>query len=558
MPDGQMRQPGGPTAHVDTFARDNLPPRALWPDMDYGALPELAAYPDRMNAAVTLVDDRVAAGDGDRRSVLFGDLVWSYVDLKDKSDGIAAVLVEELGLVPGNRVLLRGFNNPMMAAAWLGIVKAGGVCVATMPMLRARELAFIIDKAQIALALCDHRLREELVQARTRTPLLGSILTFSTDGDGDADIDQAMAGKPAGFSAIDTAADDVALIAFTSGTTGTPKGTCHFHRDILAMCDTFSRHTVEQAPTDINTGSPPLAFTFGLGANLCFPLHAGGATALVEKPTPTALLETIQRHRCTTLYTAPTMYRAMLDQVGGYDIASLTKCVSAGEHLPRSTWEAWQAATGIPIIDGIGSTEMIHCFIASAGAAIRPGSTGRVVPGYQARIEDDDGNVLAPGEIGNLAVKGPTGCRYLADPERQAKYARDGWNLPGDVYTMDTDGYFWYQARADDMIISSGYNISGPEVENALLDHHKVGECAVVAAPDAQRGTIVKAFVVLRDRADAGPETVKELQDFVKGEIAPYKYPRAVEFIDALPRTGTGKVQRFQLRQREQEGARDG
>ena len=560
MPDGQRRLPGGPTAHVDTFARDNLPPRELWPDMDYGVLPELAAYPDRMNVAVTLVDDHVAAGHGGDRAVLFGDVIWSYADLKDKSDRVARVLAEDFGVVPGNRVLMRGFNSPMMAAAWLGIVKAGAVCVATMPLLRGREIAFMADKAQIDLALTDTRLAADVEQAQTRTALLRTVATFSGDGtgdtgNGDADIDRAMAAKPAGFDAVDTAADDVALIAFTSGTTGTPKGTCHCHRDILAQCDTFSRYTFEHGPDDINTGSPPLAFTFGLGANLCFPLRAGGATAFVEKPSPTALLETIQRHRCTALYTAPTMYRAMLDLVGDYDITSLAKCVSAGEHLPRATWEAWRDTTGIAIIDGIGSTEMTHIFVSSSGAAIRPGATGRVVQGYQARVQDDAGNVVPPGEIGNLAIKGPTGCRYLADPERQATYVRDGWNLPGDVYKMDTDGYFWYQARADDMIISSGYNISGPEVENALLEHEKVGECAVVAAPDAQRGTIVKAFVVLRDPADAGPETVKALQDFVKREIAPYKYPRAIEFIDALPRTGTGKVQRFALREREREKA---
>ena len=547
--------PGGDSAHVDSFTRDNLPPPEQWAEMDYTVLPELAAYGDRMNAAVDLLDRHVAAGRGERTAILFGDLHWSYGELKDRADRVARVLVEDMGLVPGNRVLLRGPNNPMMAAAWLGIVKAGGVCVATMPLLRARELAFIIDKAEIRHALCDSALTEELDGAQAMSGRLDAVGSFTATGDGASDVDRLMASKPAGFDNCDTAADDVALIAFTSGTTGQPKGTMHFHRDVLAMCDCFPRYVFGAEADDVYTGSPPLAFTFGLGANLCFPLRFGAAVALVDRPTPEALLTTIARHKCTALYTAPTMFRAMLDRLGDYDLSSLVKCVSAGEHLPRPTFEAWRAATGIAIIDGLGSTEMIHIFVSAAGDDIRPGATGKAIPGYRACIMDDDGAILAPGEIGNLAVRGPTGCRYLDDPERQRAYVKKGWNLPGDVYRMDEDGYFWYQARADDMIISAGYNISGPEVESILLEHDAVADCAVVAAPDPQRGHIVKAFVVLRDPAQAGPALVKTLQDFVKAEIAPYKYPRAVAFVNALPRTGTGKVQRFRLRQQEEEKA---
>jgi len=547
--------PGGPTAHVDTFARDNLPPPEAWPEMDYSSLPELAAYPDRMNAAVELLDSHVSAGRGERAAILYGDLRWSYADLKDRADRVARVLAEDMGLAPGNRLLLRGPNNPMMAAAWLGAVKAGAVVVATMPLLRGRELAFMVDKAEIRHALCDAALGDELRACQTRAPRLETVAYFSATGAGDdpaADLDARMAQKSAGFEAVDTAADDVALIAFTSGTTGQPKGTMHFHRDVLAMSDCFPKYIFGAEADDICTGSPPLAFTFGLGALLTFPMRAGSAMAYYEGPPgPDKLAETIARHRATALYTAPTMFRAMLEVIDRHDIASLRKCVSAGEHLPKPTWEAWHEKTGIEIIDGLGSTEMIHIFVSASGDDIRPGATGRAIPGYEARVVDGKGKPLPPGESGHLAVRGPTGCRYLDNPERQAAYVQGGWNLPGDVYRMDEEGYFWYQARADDMIISSGYNISGPEVESVLLDHEMVKECACVAAPDPERGHIVKAFVVLRDKADANQATVKALQDFVKAEIAPYKYPRAIQFIDDLPRTETGKVQRFKLRQAE-------
>ncbi len=550
---------GSPSAHGDGFARDNLPAKAAWPRMDFSALPALAAYPSRINAARDLLDRHVAEGRGKRIAIYFEDLRWSYAELKDKADRIARVLTDELGLVPGNRVLLRGPNNPMMAASWFGVLKAGGICVATMPLLRARELAYIIDKAQIRLALCDAALGEEMEAAKSRAPILERIAYFTNRGDGrrsEADLDRRIARARPGFATLDTAADDMAIIAFTSGTTGQPKGTMHFHRDVMAMCDCFPPHVFKGAADDVYTGSPPLAFTFGLGAMLCFPLYFGAATVLLDKFTPETILETIQRYRCTALYTAPTGYRAMTELAPRFDLGTLKKCVSAGETLPLPTFEGWRAATGLKIIDGIGSTEMLHIFVSASGDAIRPGATGKAIPGYEACILDDEGNKLPPGKLGNLAVRGPTGCRYLANPERQAAYVRNGWNLPGDVYVEDEDGYFHYQARADDMIISAGYNISGPEVEAVLLDHREVRECAVVASPDEQRGFVVKAFVVLRDPARAHPGTAKELQDFVKAEIAPYKYPRRIEFVDNLPRTETGKLQRFKLRQQELEPRR--
>jgi 2-aminobenzoate-CoA ligase len=559
MADTPFAPGDGRSAHLDSFARDNLPPPELVAEVDFSTVPELAAYPDRMNAAVELLDSHVTAGRGDRRLFHFEGADWSYSDLKDRSERIARVLVDKLGLVPGNRVLLRGPNNPMLAACWFAVLKAGGICVATMPLLRGRELAYIAERAQIKHALCDIRFRDEMENARERASVLEHLSYFTATGgaaDSDADLDRAMDSAEGGFETVDTAADDVALIAFTSGTTGSPKGAIHFHRDVLAMCDTFARHVFKGQPDEIYTGSPPLAFTFGLGALLCFPMRFGSSIAFVERPSPDVLLKTIASQRCTALYTAPTMYRALLERISEFDVSSLTKCVSAGETLPLPTFEAWRKATGLRIIDGLGSTEMIHIFVSAAGDDIRPGATGKAIPGYQARVVDEAGNPVQSGEIGNLAVRGPTACKYLDNVERQKAYVKNGWNLPGDIYRMDEDGYLWYQARADDMIISAGYNISGPEVEDVLLDHPKVRECAVVAAPDPERGHVVKAFVVLRESGQAGPETAKELQDYVKSEIAPYKYPRRIEFVDDLPRTETGKLQRFRLREAEEARAR--
>jgi 2-aminobenzoate-CoA ligase len=544
---------GAPTAHVDTFARDRLPPRALWPEMGCPNLPELESYPDRLNAAAALLDAAVARGWGKRTAVRYGGLAWTYEDLLDRTDRVARVLVEDMALRPGERVLLRAPNTPMMAAAWLAVLKAGGIAVATMPLLRARELAVIIERAQVSHALCSVDTREALAQAREAAPILRHVAHFTAEGDGsrtEADLDRAMKEKSGPFPAVDTAADDPALIAFTSGTTGLPKGCVHFHRDVLAICDAFPRHVLGARMDDVYTGTPPLAFVYGLGGLLCFPLRYGACTAFpTERATPEVLLRTVVEQQATTVFSSPAMHRSLAEAAGSFDIRSLRKCVSAGETLPAATFEAFRKATGLRVIDGIGSTELLHMFVAAAGKAIRPGATGKAIPGYEVRVADDEGQTVPPGELGQIAVRGFTGCRYLDDPERQRAYVRDGWNYPGDVYRMDADGYFWYQARADDMIISAGYNIAGPEVEAALLDHPRVRECAVVAAADPERGTIVKAFVVLRDAEVAGEGLVRELQEFVKKEIAPYKYPRAVEFVKDLPRTETGKLQRYKLRQ---------
>ncbi|MBL8836380.1 MAG: AMP-binding protein [Alphaproteobacteria bacterium] len=544
MPDAKLTT----RTNYDSFARDHLPPPSLWPEMTF-TLPELK-YPERMNAAVELLDVMAAAGHRDRPCIWFGKDVWSYGDLLAKANQIARVLVEDLGVRPGNRVLLRAANNPMLVACWFAVLKAGAIAVATMPLLRAKELVYILDKAEIGFALSDVRLEADMKAAGERAKRQPALLLFNSDASDS--LEARMARKATTFENCDTAVDDVALIAFTSGTTGPAKGTVHFHRDIMAICDCFPRSTLKPNREDRFCGSPPLAFTFGLGGLVTFPMRFGASTVLAERPSPEALPQIIADNRATVVFTAPTAYRVMAENAKKEHFASLKKGVSAGEHLPLATFELWHRFTGIKLIDGLGATEMLHIFIATAGDDIRPGATGKAIPGYEACILDDAGNTLPPGEIGKLAVRGPTGCRYLADEERQRKYVQNGWNLTGDAYKMDADGYFWYQARADDMIISAGYNISGPEVEGVLLEHPKVRECAVIGAPDADRGMVVKAFVVLRDAKHAAPETVKELQDYVKAEIAPYKYPRAVEFVDALPRTETGKIQRFRLREQEQ------
>lgn len=533
------------SAHTDTFARDNLPPPSLQPEFVFD-LPDLR-YPERMNCGVELLDRMVAQGFGDRPCIVSPSETLTYGAFLDRVNRIANVLVRDLGVKPGNRVLLRGANNPMMAAAILAVFKAGGIAVATMPLLRARELAYPIRKAKIALALCDARLAEEMDKTKELASDLQQIVSW---GSGSADALETLMAKPGygEFTACDTASDDVCLIAFTSGTTGEPKGTMHYHRDVLATCDSYGKYVLRAGADDRFIGSPPLAFTFGLGGLLLFPLRIGASTVLLEKAPPDELVAAIEKYRASVCFTAPTAYRAMLSKLAGRDIAALRKCVSAGEALPKATWEAWHEATGIRILDGIGSTEMLHIFIGSPEAEVRPGSTGRPVPGYEAKIVDAEGRELPPGMIGQLAVRGPTGCRYLADP-RQTNYVRNGWNITGDTYVMDVDGYFWYQARSDDMIISAGYNIAGPEVESVLLAHPAVAECGVIGAPDAERGQIVKAYVVLHPGHTPDAEMTKTLQDFVKAEIAPYKYPRAIEYVTSLPRTETGKLQRFRLRE---------
>ncbi|HEX7052384.1 MAG TPA: benzoate-CoA ligase family protein [Burkholderiales bacterium] len=531
------------TAHTDTFARDNLPPRSQWPELRFD-LSELK-YPARMNCATELLDKPVTRGHGHRVALRSPDGECTYTQLFTQANRLANVLVREMGLKPGNRVLLRGPNNPMMAACWFAVMKAGGICVATMPLLRAKELTEIVQKAQISHALCDKRLREELELARAACPTLTAVKYWYDDGPDS--LDELALRQPLTFGNVPTAADDVALIAFTSGTTGKPKGTMHFHRDVIAMCDCFPRSIMRMSRDDIVCGTPPIAFTFGLGGMLCFPMRFGASSVLVEKHSPETLLETIARFKATTCFTSPIMYRQMAGLAKGADLRSLRTCVSAGEALPDATRQLFKQATGIEIIDGIGSTEMIHIFISHTPERVRRGATGYAIPGYTATVLDEEGRPCKPGVVGRLAVKGPTGCRYLAD-ERQKSYVQNGWNVTGDAYLRDEDGYYFYQARTDDMIISAGYNIAGPEVESALLGHEAVAECGVVGWPDEERGTIVKAFVVLKPGHERSEEMKKALQEHVKQTIAPYKYPRAVEFIDALPRTETGKVQRFRLR----------
>ncbi len=549
------------SSHGDTFGRDALPPRTLWPRLDFTGIPGLR-YPNRVNCAAELLDTVVARGTGDRVVIRCPNGSWTYRELLHSANRIAHVLVDDLGMVPGNRVLLRGPNNPMMAACWFAVLKAGGVVVCTMPLLRTRELVFTADKARIALALTDTRLAADCEEAfahyadgRPRADARVVHFGAPEGAPNGASLEQLMRDKPTAFANVDTAADDLALIAFTSGTTGEGKGTMHFHRDVLAICDCFPPSVLKGTPNDVFIGSPPFAFTFGLGGILLFPMRIGASTVLLEQATPPHLIKGIQEYRATVVFTAPTAYRAMLGMLSAHDVSSLRRCVSAGEALPLATYEAWLSATGLKIIDGIGATELLHIFISASDDAIRPGATGKVVPGYEARIVDDTLRDVPDGEIGRLAVRGPTGCRYLHNEERQRAYVADGWNLTGDSYKRDADGYFWYQARTDDMIISAGYNISGPEVESVLLEHPAVLECGVVGVPDEERGQIVKAFVVLRPLAGEGalgpgPATVKLLQDYVKAQIAPYKYPRAIEFLAALPRTATGKLQRFQLRAR--------
>jgi 2-aminobenzoate-CoA ligase len=528
------------SGHVDTFARDNLPPQTQWPQFRF-TLPELQ-YPERLNCVTEFVDKWVA-DEGDRVAIISPAETLTYAQLAERINRIANVLTRDLGMVPGNRVLMRAPNSAMAIAIYLAVIKAGGVMVATMPLLRAKELSYVVTKAKIKLALCDARLSEEMEKTRPIARELERIVYW-----GNGDLEALMA-KPGyeSFTACDTASDDVCLIAFTSGTTGEPKGTMHFQRDMLASCDSYAKHVLQPNRDDRFIGSAPLAFTFGLGGHVLFPFRIGAATIQLEAAPPDVLLPAIAKYGATICFTAPTAYRAMMAKLGEHDISSLRKCVSAGEALPKATFDAWHEATGMTILDGIGATEMMHIFIGSPESEIRAGATGKAVPGYEAKVIDDDGRDCAPGTVGRLAVRGPTGCRYLADA-RQTRYVQDGWNVTGDTYLIDADGYFWYQARSDDMIISAGYNIAGPEVESALLLHPAVAECGVVGVPDEERGQVVKAYVVLRAGHNGDAAMTRTLQDYVKAAIAPYKYPRAIDYVAELPKTQTGKLQRFELR----------
>ena len=533
----------GPSGHIDTFARDHLPAAEDWPQIDASAFP----YPEWMNAAVELTDRMVERGFGDHTALIGNGRQRTYKELTDWSNRIAHALVEDYGVEPGARVLIRSANNPAMVAAWLAATKAGAVVVNTMPMLRAGELTKIIEKAQISHALCDTRLMEDLVTAAKSSAYLTTVVGFDGTANHDAELDRVALRKSVRFTPPPVGRDDVALLGFTSGTTGEPKVTMHFHRDLLIIADGYAREVLGVTPQDVFVGSPPLAFTFGLGGLAIFPLRFGAAAALLEQASPPNMISIIQEHRATICFTAPTAYRVMLKAMEeGADLSSLRAAVSAGETLPAPVYEEWMAKTGKSMLDGLGSTEMLHIFLTNRFDDHRPASTGRPVTGYEARIVGEDGRESPRGEIGRLAVRGPTGCRYLAD-DRQRKYVQNGWNLTGDSFWQDDEGRFHFAARSDDMIISAGYNIAGPEVEAALLSHPAVLECAVVGVADADRGQIVEAHVVLAPERVGDAQMVKFLQDHVKSVIAPFKYPRSVLFVEALPKTQTGKIQRFRL-----------
>ena len=545
---GRSLPPLGPSAHVDTFTRDNLPSGEQWPELSLG-LPQFQ-YPEYLNAAVELTERMVERGFGDNVALIGNGRRRTYKELSDWTNRLAHALVEDFGLKPGNRVLIRSGNNPAMVAAWLAATKVGAVAVNTMPMLRAGELSKIVDKAQIGLALCDSRIADELVACAKDSRFLAKVICFDGTSNHDAELDRIALNKPVKFAAVETGRDDVALLSFTSGTTGEPKGTMHFHRDLLVMADGYAREVLSVRPEDVFVGSPPLAFTFGLGGLAVFPLRFGATATLLENASPANMIEIIETYKATISFTSPTAYRAMLLAMDrGANLSSLRLAVSAGETLPAPVFEDWTRKTGKPILDGIGATEMLHIFISNRLGDARAGATGTPVSGYEARIVDDDMRAVADGGIGHLAVRGPTGCRYLAD-DRQTTYVRAGWNLTGDDFVRDADGVFHFVARADDMIISSGYNIAGPEVEAALLAHADVAECAVVGVPDIERGQIVEAHVVLKAGVSGDAACGKRLQDHVKAKIAPYKYPRSIKFVDALPKTQTGKVQRFKLKQK--------
>ncbi|MFL9835993.1 AMP-binding protein [Flavobacterium sp. ST-75] len=530
--------------YEDNFAHDHLPVVELQAQCFTGH-PDFE-FPEDLNCVERLLDRHITEGNGDKIAIRTFDMQWTYRDLYEKSNQIAHVLVENMGLVPGNRVLIRSANNPMYVACWFAVLKAGGIVVATMPLLREKELSVMIESAEISHAFCDYRLEDEMMAVKS--PFLKQVITFDGSGQGVSKLETLMAQQPKEFSNYKSKADSLSIIGFTSGTTGKPKMTSHYHKDILLICEAFPKYSLQPTPNDVFTGSPPLGFTFGLGGLVLFPFYFGASTFLIEKPSPDLLLQAIQDYKITVCFTAPTAWRILTQKANEYDISSLRKCVSAGETLPAKVWEDWYNTTGLKIIDGIGSTEILHIFISSNEENMRVGATGLPIRGYEAMIVDEDGNEAPNGTPGRLAVRGITGCKYLNNPEKQQQYVQNGWNITGDIFKKDDDGYFWFVARGDDMIISSGYNISAIEVENVLITHSDVAECAVVGLPDENRGMLVCAYLVLKDKNKACNELTKAIQDWFKEVAAPYKYPREIKYVDVLPKTETGKIQRFKLK----------
>jgi 2-aminobenzoate-CoA ligase len=531
--------------HQDTFAHDHLPPLDLQPDYIFGH-PDFE-MPDDLNCAERLLDKHIQEGRGNAVAIRTFDTTWTFNDLYEKANQIAHVLIDDMGMVSGNRVLIRSANNPMMVACWFAVIKAGGIVVATMPLLREKELSIMTECAEISHALCDYRLEEEMMLVKS--PFLKQVITFDGSGTTTSKLEVLMHNKPRVFDNFPSKAESLCLIGFTSGTTGKPKMTSHYHKDVLLICEAFPKYSLQPTPDDVFTGSPPLGFTFGLGGLVLFPFYYGASTFLIEKPTPELLLQAIQDFKVTICFTAPTAWRIITTKVKEYNISSLRKCVSAGETLPLKVWQDWYDATGLKIIDGIGSTEILHIFISSQESNMKPGATGVPVRGYEARIIDREGNELPANEPGRLAIRGITGCKYLVQQDKQKEYVENGWNITGDVFKKDEDGFYWFVARGDDMIISSGYNIGAVEVESVLLMHPDIAECAVVGISDEERGMLVCAHIVLKDSGKANDQMAKTLQHWFKENAAPYKYPRIIKFTDALPKTETGKIQRFKLKQ---------
>jgi 2-aminobenzoate-CoA ligase len=532
--------------YEDNFSDFNLPPRELFPDMVFLDQP-LFQCPEILNCVSEILDRHIEEGSGGRIALRSENQTWTYKELFEKSNQIARVLVEDYGLVSGNRVLIRSANNPMYVACWFGILKAGGIAVATMPLLRSKELSTIVECAEISHAFCDFRLEEELRLVDTKW--LKARIVFDGTGQSQKELERKMDSKPAHFDNFETGAESVALIGFTSGTTGLPKMTAHFHRDILLICKAFPAYALQIRPEDIVTGSPPIGFTFGLGGLVLFPVFYGASSLLIEKPSPDLLLEAISKYKASICFTAPTAWKVLISKCKEFDLTSLRKCISAGEALPVKVWEDWLEATGMKIIDGIGATEMLHIFISANEQDQKKGALGKPIPGYEARIVDAEGIELPPGNTGRLAVRGITGCKYLNRNEKQKQYVENGWNITGDLFRKDEEGYFWFVSRGDNMIISSGYNIAALEVENVLIHHPDVSECAVYGKPDEERGNIVCACIVLKDKSKAGAELAHQIQNWFKQEAAPYKYPREIRFVDHLPKTETGKTQHFKLRE---------
>jgi benzoate-CoA ligase len=514
-------------------------------------VPPEIVIPDRFNATAYFVDRIVEEGHGARTAILCGDQAISYQEVLAEVNRAGNALLE-LGVEIENRVALLLLDCPEFAYAFFGAIKIGAVPVPINTLLKPQDYGYLLRDSRARALIVSAEL---LSSVESILPTLERMRHVVVVGEAAryASFAQLLQRQAADLEAADTCKDDVAFWLYTSGTTGMSRAAVHLQHDMVYCSRLYADSILNIGPEDRTFSIAKLYFAYGLGNALYCPFAVGASTVFFPgRPMPEAVFTTVKRYRPTLFFGVPTAYAAMLhaaEQGAEADFSSVRLCVSAGEPLPAGLYRRWLDRFGVEILDGIGSTEVLHIFLSNRPGSVRPGSSGLPVPGYEAQIVDDDGATVGPGEIGNLMVRGDSTCAYYWNKHDASRRQIAGeWIRTGDKYHTDEDGYFWYDGRSDDMLKAGGIWVSPTEVEGVIVEHPAVLECAVVGAEDEERLVKPKAYVVLKDGAQAADGLVLEIQELVKGRLAPYKYPRWIEFVDDLPKTATGKIQRYKLR----------